>query len=162
MVKASKFAYMRASINNNSIYLINKLGISRLLFNILPNFYSSTALATARNNLALAPNNYKEIDLAMFLKTFNNGNQVDEGDDKEINAKKVVTNGYIKYIPLRIITSEELNNYEESKENQLNLKKWSADSKQIIVKGSGHAIHWSNPEVINNEVLAIINNNQSP
>jgi len=157
MVKASKFAYMRASINNNLIYLLNKLGIPRLLCNIFPDFYSSTVLATARNNLALAPDNFKEIDLAMFLKTFNNRNQVDEGDNKEMNAQKVVANGYIKDIPLRIITSEELNNYKQSKDNQLNLKKWSTDSKQIIVKGTGHAIHWSHPEVINKEIHAIIN-----
>lgn len=157
MVKASKLAYLRASMVNNLIYLLNKSGVTRLLFNSLPNFYSSTPLSSARNNLALAPDNFKEIDRAMFLKTFNNRNQVDEGDNKEINANRVAANGYLKDVPLRIITSEELNSYKESRENQLNLKNWSTDSKQIIVKGAGHAIHWANPELINNEILEILN-----
>lgn len=157
MVKPSTIATIRASIFHKSIYLLNKSGISRLLFNIVPNFYSSTPLATARNNLVLAPDNFEELDAAMFVKTCLNRNQVDEGKNKETNALGVVANGYINDVPLRIITSEVLNNYEESKENQLNLQKWSTDSKQIVVTGSGHAIHWYNPEVINNEILEILN-----
>lgn len=156
MVKPSPLAYMRTSIFNNSIYLINKIGISRLLLNIIPDFYSSTPLATARNNFSLAPDNFKKIDAAMFLKTFNNRNQVNEGKNKEVNAKKVASYGYIKDIPLRIITSEEINNYKEAGKNQLNLKKWSNDSKQIIVKDSGHAIHWVHPEVIIKEIMDIL------
>ncbi|AET67925.1 putative hydrolase or acyltransferase of alpha/beta superfamily [Desulfosporosinus orientis DSM 765] len=157
MVKPSTIAAMRASIFHKSIYLLNKSGISRLLFNIVPNFYSSSPLVTARNNLVSAPDNFEELDSAMFVKTCLNRNQVDEGKNKETNALEVVANGYINDVPLRIITSEELNNYEESKENQLNLQKWSTDSKQIVVTGSGHAIHWYNPEVINNEILEILN-----
>lgn len=97
-----------------------------------------------------------ELDAAMFLRTFNNRNQVDEGINKEKNAYTVLSHGDLGDIPLRIITSEELNNYPESKENQLNLLKWSADSKQIVVKGSGHAVHWFNPEVVNKEILALL------
>lgn len=157
-VKPSTFAFVRASIFNNSIYLLNKSGISRLLFNTVYN-YSSSVLSTARNNLSLAPGNFIKLDQAMFLKTFHNSNQVEEGKNKEKNALKVLSNGYINNIPLRIITSEELNNYKESKENQLNLKKWSTNSKQIVVKGAGHAVHWSHPEVVNAEILDILNNN---
>lgn len=156
MVRPSAFAFMRASIFNNSIYLLNKIGISRLLFNTVYN-YSSTTLSTARNNLSLAPGNFKKLDEEMFLRTFNNSNQVDEGNNKENNAFKVLSNGNINDIPLKIITSEELNSYKESKENQLNLKKWSIDSKQIVVKGAGHAIHWSHPEMISAEILDILN-----
>lgn len=157
-VKPSAIATMRASIFHKSIYLLNKSGIFRLLINIVPNFYSSTPLVTARNNLDLAPDNFDELDAAMFTRTFLNRNQVDEKKNKEKNALEVVANGHINDVPLRIITSEELNNYEESKENQLNLQKWSTDSKQIVVTGSGHAIHWYNPKVINNEILEILSN----
>lgn len=156
-VKPSTFAFVRASIFHKTIFLLNKSGISRLLFNTVYN-YSSTVLSTARNNLSLAPDSFVKLDEAMFLRTCLNSNQVDEGNNKEKNALKVLSNGYIKDIPLRIITSEELNNYKESKENQLNLKKWSTDSKQIVVKGAGHAVHWSHPEVINAEILDILNN----
>jgi pimeloyl-ACP methyl ester carboxylesterase len=41
---------------------------------------------------------------------------------------------------------------------QLNLLKWSTNSKQIVVDGAGHAVHWSNPELINTEILNMINN----
>ncbi|MHB8156443.1 MAG: alpha/beta hydrolase [Desulfocucumaceae bacterium] len=156
-VKPSAFAYMRASIFNHSIYLLNKSGITRLLFNTVNDFYSLTALSTARNNLSLAPGDFKKLDEAMFLRTFNNSNQVDEGNNKEKNASEVASGGYINNIPLRVITSEELNNYKESKENQIKLIKWSNDSKQIVVTGSGHAVHWAHPEVINAEILAILN-----
>lgn len=156
-VKPSTVATMRASIFHKSIYLLNKGGILRLLISIVPNFYSSTPLVTARNNFDLAPDNFDELDAAMFTRTCLNRNQVGEKNNKEKNAQEVAANGHINNIPLRIITSEELNNYEESKENQLNLQKWSTDSKQIVVTGSGHAIHWYNPEVINNEILEVLN-----
>ena len=42
-------------------------------------------------------------------------------------------------------------------DDQLNLKKWSADSKQIVVKGAGHAIQWYHPEVVDAEILDILN-----
>lgn len=156
MQKPSSFAYARTSIFKNSIRFFNKTGITRLLFStVYP--YSSTPMSTARNSMALATEPLKKLDAALFLRTFNNRNQIDEGKNKEQNAFEVLSHGYIGDIPLRIITSEELNNYPESKENQLNLLKWSTDSKQIIVDGSGHAIHWSNPGVINNEIIDLLN-----
>lgn len=156
--KPSVLVTLRTSIFNNSIYLFDKSGIARLLLNLIPNFYSSTVLVTARNNFQFAPENFKKLDAAMFLKTFNNRNQVDEAKNKEVNASKVALNGYIKNIPLRIITSEETNSYKEAGKNQRNLKKWSADSKQIIVKGAGHAVHWGHSEVINKEILDLLSN----
>lgn len=156
MQKQSSLAYARTSIFKNAIYFINKTGITRLLFStVYP--YSSTPMSTGRNGMALATEQLRKLDAAMFLRTFNNHNQVDEGKNKEKNAFDVLSHGYIGDIPLRIITSEELNNYPESKENQLNLLKWSTDSKQIVVDGSGHAIHWSNPRVINTEIIDLLN-----
>lgn len=156
MQKQSSFAYARTSIFKNAIYFINKTGITRLLFStVYP--YSSTPMSTARKGMALATEPLKKLDAALFLRTFNNRNQVDEGKNKKKNAFEVLSHGYIGDIPLRIITSEELNNYPESKENQLNLLKWSTNSKQIVVDDSGHAIHWSNPGVINNEIFDLLN-----
>ncbi len=70
----------------------------------------------------------------------------------------VLENAYLRDIPLIIITSEYMNSYEENKENQTTLLDWSANSKQIIVEGAEHAIHWYNPEVVNAEILDILNN----
>jgi pimeloyl-ACP methyl ester carboxylesterase len=154
-VKASGLIRLRTSIKNNLIFFLNKTGITRLLFQIA-GFYDTTSLATARNNLKQAPESFKKIDQAMFLRTFNNKNQCDEGDNKENNANTVTANGYLTDVPLRIITSEERNSYKGEAQNQVNLKKWSQNSEQIIVKESGHAIHWVHPEVINNEILNLI------
>ena len=157
MQKPSAFAYARTRIFKKTISLFNKTGITRLLFNtVYP--YSSTPMSKGRYGMTQVSRQLKELDAAMFLKTFNNRNQVDEGINKEKNAYTVLSHGDIGDIPLRIITSEELNNYPESKKNQLNLLKWSTDSKQIVVEGSGHAVHWFNPEVINREILALIDN----
>ncbi len=155
MQKPSTFAYARTRIFKNTIFLFNKTGITRLLFNtVYP--YSSTPMSKGRYGMTQASRQLKELDAALFLRTFNNRNQVDEGINKEKNAYTVLSHGDLGDIPLRIITSQELNNYPESKENQLNLLKWSTDSKQIVVEGSGHAVHWYNPEVINKEILALL------
>lgn len=157
MKKQSSFAYVRTSMFKNAIRFANKTGVTRLLFStVYP--YSSTPMSTGRNGMALAAEHLKKLDAAIFLRTFNNRNQVDEGKNKEQNAFDVLSHGYLGDIPLRIITSEELNNYPESKENQLNLLKWSTDSKQIVVDGSGHSIHWSNPSVINTQIIELLNN----
>lgn len=148
---------MRTALFKGAISLGNNIGVTRLLLHtVYP--CSSTPLSTGRNGMEGVPEQFKKIDEAMFLRTFNNKNQVDEGNRKERNASDVLAHGYIGNIPLRIITSKELNNYPESKENQLNLLKWSTNSKQIVVDGAGHAVHWRNPELINTEILNIINN----
>lgn len=157
MAKPSALAYFRAGISHDLIYLINKAGISRLLCAIMPNFYSSTVLSTARNSFSLAPRSLIGLDQAMFLKNFNNRNQLAEGRNKRNNASEVAAHGHLKNVPLVIITSEQTNSYREARMNQSNLFKWSTDSKQIIVKDSGHAVHWYHPEVINREILAILN-----
>ena len=154
--KPSIYDLMFTSIFNNLVNVANKTGIIRLLF-IVPSFYSPK-IFSFRNRLSLAPEDLKKLDEVMFLKTLNNRSQIDEDRNKEVNAFRVASSGNINDVPLRIITSEELNNYQNSKESQLNLKKWSTDSKQIIVKDSRHYIHWFHPEVINNEILDILNN----
>lgn len=153
--KQSSFVYLRTSIFKGSISLANNIGLGRLLLHtIFP--YDSTPLSTGRNEMSGASEQLKNLDESLFLKTFNNRNQKDEGKNKEKNAATVLSHGYLGDIPLRIITSEELTNYEESKENQLNLLKWSANSRQVVVDGAGHAVHWFNPEVINKEILELL------
>lgn len=157
MKKQSSFAFLRTSIFKGTISLANNIGIGRLvLHTIYP--YDSTPLSTGRNGMPGAPEQLKKLDESLFLRTFNNRNQRDEGKNKEKNAAAVLAHGYLGDIPLRIITSEELTNYQESKENQTNLLKWSTNSKQEVVEGAGHAVHWNNPEVINKEILELLNN----
>ncbi|SDZ58476.1 Pimeloyl-ACP methyl ester carboxylesterase [Evansella caseinilytica] len=154
---STTFAYKRTAMLKKAVSLINEAGIIRLLLNTAYP-YESTILSTGRNRMPSVPDKVKEIDKALFLKAPNNKNQVGESDRKEDNALKVLENGYLGDIPLVIITSEYLNNYEDSKEAQANLLHWSTDSKQIVVEGAGHAVHWYSPEVINAEILDILQN----
>ncbi|ODA40880.1 alpha/beta hydrolase [Desulfosporosinus sp. BG] len=165
MVKPSLLAKIEASVYHNSLILLNKSGISRLLFTVVPNFYYSTPLASARNNLALVPGKlryyFMKIDEAMFLKNCFDRDQDNEAKNKEANALKVEENGYINNIPLVIFTSGEYNSYKSESENQARLKNWSSESKQIIVKDSTHAIHWWHPELINQEITNHINSTKT-
>lgn len=155
--KPSALSRLPNDFSHGLIFLINKMGISRLLTVIAPNFYSSSVLGTARNYFARAPRSLIKLDQAMFLRNFNNRNQLAEGRNKRDNAFEVAAHGHLKDMPLVIITSEQINSYREAGLNQLNLRKWSTDSKQIIVKNSTHAVHWYHPEVINREILAMLN-----
>ncbi|SHH58278.1 Pimeloyl-ACP methyl ester carboxylesterase [Sporobacter termitidis DSM 10068] len=156
MPRAFDFAFARTAIFKGTISLANKTGIIRTLFHtVYP--YSATPMSTGRSGFELAPEQLKKLDRALFLRTFNNRNQVDEGNRKEENAFTVLSNGYLGDIPLRIITSEYLNSYPESAGEQLRLLEWSTDSKQIIVDGANHAVHWSNPGVINKEIVDLLN-----
>ncbi|MBN1906523.1 MAG: alpha/beta hydrolase [Deltaproteobacteria bacterium] len=153
MAKSSTLLSVRVKLSNYAIYISNRIGFTRLLFRF--GLYSSTSLSTARNNWASAPSGLKELDALMFLKLFNNKNQVDEGNNKESNASKVASDRHLN-IPLTIITSEYLRSYSDAWNNQVNLKKWSDTSKHIVVEGAGHAVHWSNPNVVNREILEIL------
>lgn len=151
------FAYKRTLFTKKAMSIANEIGAFRLLLNtVYP--YSSCILSIGRNGMEQAPEQLKEIDQSL-IHTFNNKSQVGERDWKEVNAFKILEDGYLGDIPLRIITSEYLNNYDDSKRLQNELLSWSTDSKQTIVEGAGHAVHWYRPDLINVEILNILVNN---
>lgn len=143
--------------SNNSLKLIlNKIGIFRLLFNN-DKFYNATI--AERNYLKLLPEDLKKVDTVMYLKTMINKNKIDEDKSLVNNALKVSSGGTIGNIPLTILTSEiEAANNKDWEVSQKAFRNWSAKSKQIIVKNSGHYIHHYAPEVVNNEILDMIKN----
>lgn len=157
----STFARLRFSCTNFLIYAANKTGLSRLLFRFVPGFYMKTPLGAARNHLDKTPQGFPELDAAMFLKTFDNANQVAEGDNKVENCATVASHGYLGDIPLTILTSQQLRDSSESWENQQNLKKWSHNASHILVPGAGHAIHWTHPEVINEAIRRMLRRKDS-
>lgn len=148
-------AYQRSSLVKRGVTLASEVGVSRLaLHTVYP--YESTVLSTGRNGLPSLPSDLKEIDQALLLKAPNNKSQVGEREHKEDNVLKVLKNGHLGEIPLRIITSESLNSSKDSKEMQASLINWSTDSEQIIVKDAKHAIHWYNPLAVNAEILEMV------
>ena len=156
--KSSTLLYLRVKLSNWAIYISNRIGFTRLLFRC--GLYSSTSLSTARNNWASAPFGLKNLDAMMFLRSFNNKNQMDEGNNKESNASKVASNRRLN-IPLTIVTSQYLRSYSDAWKNQVGLIKWSDTSKHIVVDGAGHAVHWTHPNVVNREIREILDMDNS-
>jgi hypothetical protein len=68
------------------------------------------------------------------------------------NSTKTLNCGKLGDIPMVIFTSEEISKYKELNEAQKKLSEWSTNSKQILVKGSKHHIHWYNPQIICEEI----------
>ena len=147
----STFSYAR---------MLRNIGIHRLLVNMSPEFI--TLVNSNRNNLSLIPEELRKIDNAMFLKTQGNKNFIEELKNLKTNAFKVLENGRIDDIPLRIITSEISSkrplNGDEWENSQEAFKEWSTDSKQITVNEAEHYIHQYAPNIINKEILEILNN----
>ncbi|MGV8981508.1 alpha/beta hydrolase [Clostridium sp.] len=109
-------------------------------------------------NLKLLPDNLKQLYLGMALKTMYNKNIIDELNMSGADAKTVLENGHLGDIPIRILTSESNSLNAEWENSQEALKDWSTNSMQMVVQGSTHAIHQTAPDVINNEIEKLINN----
>jgi len=129
-----------------SYKFLKSIGIARLLLNHT-NYYSK--------NLKLLPNNLKQLYLSMAVKTMYNKNIIDEGNLAKASAKTILENGHLGNLPIKIITDPDNAEWISSQEV---LKEWSTNSEQVVVNGAGHAIHQTNPDVINNEILKLIEN----
>ena len=136
-------------------FILNKLGVFRLLFNHSPNFYSS-AYAT-RNHLKLVPEELREMDKALYLKNMINKSKTNENNNIKMNGETVVKGGILQNISLRILTSETEAKDVKWKKSQEVFKDWSSDSTQRIIKGTNHNIHQYVPEMINEEILSLLN-----
>ncbi len=145
-----------SAMSNSSLKLaFSKFGVFRLLFK-MPSFSSS--LYVSRNNFSLEPKDLKELDKAMYLKNLINKNKIDENKNIKTNGFKVVSNGKIGSIPLRILTSESEAKAElKWKNSQEAFKNWSTDSTQMIVPGTEHFIHQYAPEAVNKQIVEILN-----
>ncbi|MVX66666.1 alpha/beta fold hydrolase [Clostridium chromiireducens] len=151
--------YLKNSLafNNSTVFnykLLKSVGIARLA--LYHTSYSSK-ITSGQNDLKLLPDELKNLYTAMALKTMYNKNIVDEGNMANLNAQKVLDNGKLGDIPLRIFTAENsVLSIPEWKNSQIDLKNWSTNSKQIVVKNSRHPIHQFEPDIINNEIIELI------
>lgn len=123
---------------------LKSIGIARLVVN------HSNYLV---KNLKLFPDDLKQLYLSMAIKTMYNENIIDEGKLAKINAETVLKNGHLDNLPIKIITAPDDEIWNNS---QAALKDWSSNSEQIVVYGAGHSIHYTNPDLINNEILKLI------
>lgn len=152
-----------ADFNENSalmpMYLIKlagKIGLIRTLGNIgilLP-------LTDERKRSGLLPEELSKIDKALFFKSSAEKNNIDEVKNINENANTVITGGNIGKIPLIILTSEKSANNKTWARTQQQLKDWSANSNQEMVKKSSHYIHLDNPTLVIERIKELIHSLQ--
>jgi pimeloyl-ACP methyl ester carboxylesterase len=99
------------------------------------------------------PKELAEIDKRQFYKNLGNATNRNEIQNMNTNAKKVIEGGKLEDIPLIILTSGGEKAWESS---QRNLKAWSNNSKQEVVEGAGHYIHWDKPDIVINRIKELV------
>lgn len=102
---------------------------------------------------AALPSEIKNIDIAMYYKYLGNTNNLNYIENINENAKEVVKNGYLKNIPLVIMSSGSDSGWEKTQQELLN---WSNDSSQETLCNSSHYIHWTNTEYIVKKIKELI------
>ena len=100
------------------------------------------------------PHELQQMDEIMFYNKLGLRANRDALKNMNENAKKVIENGKLGDIPLIILTAGESTN--KWKENQVDLKVWSNNSKQEEVNGAFHYIHWSDPNTIIERIQQLI------
>ncbi len=126
---------------------------------VLGNVGIMTPLLAENKRTKLLPETLSKVDKALFYKTLSN--KTNRGALKNINenGKTVIDNGTLGDIPLIILTAEQnkvskaISKWEES---QVELKKWSNNSKQEEVEDASHYIHWDKPEVVVERIKELI------
>lgn len=99
------------------------------------------------------PKELAEIDRRQFYKNLGSAKNRSEIKNMNANANKVIEGGNIGDIPLIILTSGGEKAWESS---QRELKAWSNNSKQEIVEGAGHYIHWDKPDIVTNRIKELV------
>ncbi|WP_411170708.1 alpha/beta hydrolase [Clostridium sp. MB05] len=134
--------------------MLKSLGTARLA--MYHTSYSSK-IVSGQNNQKLLPDDLKELYMSMTLKTMYNRNIIYESKMASNNAKIILDNGKLGNISLRIFTAESNTlAIPEWESSQIDLKEWSTDSTQMVVKGSRHSIHQFEPDIINDEIIKLI------
>jgi pimeloyl-ACP methyl ester carboxylesterase len=99
------------------------------------------------------PNETKLIDIAMYYKYLGNANNLQYIKNINENAREVIKKGYLKNIPLVILSSDSGSNWMKTQQELLN---WSNYSSQETLYNSSHYIHWTNTEYIVEKIKELI------
>ena len=142
---------VNSTIFNNVISFFNEFGITRLIFSTT-DFYESK-FTSYKNSLIYASHDLQELDEAMFIKTLNNKNQLQE---LRMDASVLLENRGIGDIPLKVITSSLYNESETTRNIQQGLLSWSTDSDQFIIEDSQHYVHWFNPQEVSSIIIGLV------
>lgn len=104
--------------------------------------------------LKYLPHNQQQIDKVMFYNKLGLDTNRNSLSNINENASEVIKGGKIGEIPLVILTAE--NSTKEWKESQVELMSWSNNSKQEVVIGASHYIHWNYPNIILDKINELI------
>lgn len=99
------------------------------------------------------PNEVRELDAAMYYNLIGNKDNLDLINHINENAKTVIDDGYLKDIPLLILSSD---SGEKWNETQQELLKWSDISRQKVIQNGDHYSHWSHKEEVISEIKEFI------
>lgn len=130
---------------------MNHFGITRLLFSTTDLYISK--FTDYKNKLAFAPRDLQELDEAMFIKTLNNKNQLQE---LRMDASILLKHRGIGDILLKVITSSLDNDSELTRNIQKGLLTWSTNSEQIVIQNSQHYLHWFNPKKVSSIIIDML------
>lgn len=127
-----------------------KIGIARLAMTLFPN-----ALGMDVNNL--------EIERAFYSTLFNNKNKKSDGDGMTIDIQEVESAKNFGNLPAVVLSADKSREQaiatcgEQVKDWHSNLsKKLSNNAKYILVKNSGHSIQDDQPQIVLDEILAML------
>ncbi|WP_159881783.1 alpha/beta fold hydrolase [Paenibacillus puerhi] len=99
------------------------------------------------------PNEVKALDAAMFYKHLGESGNLSFIKNMSENAQLVMDRGYLKDIPLVILSSDSGKSWEKVQQQLLH---WSNDSYQETLPQSQHYIHWSNKEAVITKILDML------
>ncbi|MEK4876982.1 MULTISPECIES: hypothetical protein [Paenibacillus] len=100
------------------------------------------------------PSKIKDIDIAMYYNHIGDDSNLNWIKNINENAQLVIDGGYLKDIPLHILSSDTGGDWSRVQQQLLH---WSNDSHQETLANSKHYIHWSNKEAVLNKILDMLN-----
>lgn len=99
------------------------------------------------------PSEIKLIDISMYYKYLGNISNLQYIKNINENAGEVVKNGYLKNIPLIILSSDSGDSWMRTQQELLN---WSNYSSQETLYNSSHYIHWTNTDYVVEKIKELI------
>ena len=146
--------YPQASIPDVAVVVIRALNHTGILRWVM----STNLIPMLNERLDLLTEENKNIEKAMIFKNLLNPMVTEEGHSLETTARIMEKELDLGEIPLLIFSAEDsLKNLPGWKESQKSLRKFSKNSKQVIVKGADHvSIHHKHAEEISVAIKALI------
>ena len=145
----AEYSEIKSYILNRFIYGLRVTGIARAFGDLGIKF---PFVGEDLRYYAL-PNEIKNIDIAMYYKYLGNTNNLLYIKNINENAEEVIKNGYLKNIPLVVISSDSDDSWEKTQQELLN---WSNYSSKETLSNSSHYIHWTNTDYVVEKIKELI------